>query len=483
MSAYADRGTVKVMKGHDEGMRETANTTEKKQKPLRVVMIAAALSFFGVLTETSMNVTFPTLEKTFGVSVGTVQWVTSGYLLSSSLIMLTSAFMKRRFTNRTLFIWAACLYLLGDVLCGTASWFPQLLLGRLIQAGCVGLCTPLMVNIILDVVPRARLGTYLGIANLIILIAPALGPTFGGAIVAFANWRMIFWLTVPPVLLLLLLGPRYFQQHTKTGPYAFDWARFALLAISLGGLLIGLNELGSGNWPRTLILFVISGLALWWFIRRSRTSTRHLFQLTVFKQPAFLYSWAIYLGMQFANVGLNVLLPNYVQVVFGASALLGGLVLLPGSVFNGFGQPFYGWLLDRFGGKLPLYLGDCLFTGALLAMALWGEAGGVIGMTVIYLVFAIGRSMGFSNASAYGLKHLPKNYQNDANALYNTGQQISGAIGTTVLSLVMSAIHRPGWTRAQDVAAGSKIAFAVLVLLGLGVAWLIHQLLSKTTAR
>ncbi len=168
-------------------------SSTKKSNPMVVVAIVALMSFMGVLTETSMNVTFPALMREFKVSLSTVQWVTAGYLLMAALVMLTSAYMKRRFTNRQLFVAAAILFGLGDVICGAALNFWVLLVGRLIQAGCVGLCTPLMVNIILEVVPQHKLGTYIGLANLIILIAPAMGPTFGGAVVAFASWRMIFW--------------------------------------------------------------------------------------------------------------------------------------------------------------------------------------------------------------------------------------------------------------------------------------------------
>jgi EmrB/QacA subfamily drug resistance transporter len=446
--------------------------------PLVVVAVVALMSFMGILTETSMNVTFPALMKQFNISLSTVQWVTSGYLLTAALVMLTSAYMKRRFTNRQLFIASALMFIVGDLICALAPAFWVLLLGRLIQAGCVGLCTPLMVNIILDVVPRSKLGTYLGIANLIILIAPAMGPTFGGAVVAFASWRMIFWITLPLAVILLLLGQKQIKQYTPTRRYAFDWTRFALLAIALISLIVGINALGSANNIEFIVLLLvcIAGFAL--FYKLSKTATKELFSLNVFKSPAFLYSFLPYIIVQFANIGMNVLLPNYVQDVFAASSLLGGLVLLPGSLFNGFGQPFYGWLLDHFGAKLPLYLGDIMFTIMLAALAAVGSRVGVTGVTIAYLIFAIGRSMMFSNTVAYGLKLIDKELQNDANALYNTGQQVSGAIGTTVITLMMNSVHTPGATHAQNIATGSGIVFLFLTLLGIVVFILFHKLVN-----
>ncbi len=456
-------------------------TSKTQTKPMVVVTVVALMSFLGVLTETSMNTTFPTLMKDFHVSLTAVQWVTSGYLLCAALVMLTSAFMKRRFTNRTLFTWAAALFIVGDLLCATATIFPQLLVGRLVQAGCVGFCTPLMVNIIMDVVPRSKLGTYLGLANVLILIAPALGPTFGGAITAFASWRMIFWLTLPLAVILLICGQFLIKQYTATSRYAFDWARFALLAAALTSLIIGLTAVGDGNWLLFGGLMVVLVASAIGFAKLSKTSTRALFSLTVFHQPAFLFSFLPYILLQFANVGINFLLPNYVQGVFAASSFVGGLVLLPGSIFNGLGQPLYGWLLDRFGGKVPLYTGAALFTLALGAMAGWGPRLGVVGMTLAYLVFAIGRSMAFSNSVAYGLKQMPKTLQSDANALYNTGQQVSGAMGTTVLALLMTSISRPGWHQAQIISAGSALAFGLLTASGLVIWWLFFKLLHAKT--
>jgi EmrB/QacA subfamily drug resistance transporter len=463
----------------DEGEFLMQKSSTKNAKPMLVVAIVALMSFMGVLTETSMNVTFPALMQEFKVSLSTVQWVTSGYLLMAALVMLTSSYMKKRFTNRQLFVAAAILFSIGDLICGLAFNFGILLVGRLIQAGCVGLCTPLMVNIILEVVPQHKLGTYIGLANLIILVAPALGPTFGGAVVAVTSWRMIFWSTLPVALILMLLGAKQIKQYTPTAShYAFDWTRFIILGAALVSLIVGLNDLGSGQYGIFAILMLVSiGLTIL-FVRLSKTATKALFSLAVFKQPAFLFSFLPYIMLQFANVGINFLLPNYVQDVFQATSLIGGLILLPGSLFNGFGQPIYGWMLDNFGGKLPLYLGDFLFTISLVSLALWGPQMGVLGVTIAYLVFAIGRSMAFGNSVAFGLKHIEREFQNDANALYNTGQQVTGAIGTTVLALMMGSVNRPDYTKAQNISAGSALAFILLVVFGMIIFGFFHRLVN-----
>lgn len=98
------------------------------------------------------------------------------------------------------------------------------------------------------------------------------------------------------------------------------------------------------------------------------------------------------------------MLPSYVQMVNGASSFIGGLILLPGSILNGFGQPLYGWMLDHLGGKLPLYLGNTLFFIPLVIFTIFGQHISIMNIIILYTIFAAGRSMAFGNSMAYGLK-------------------------------------------------------------------------------
>nr|WP_307725109.1 MFS transporter [Lentilactobacillus kefiri] len=425
------------------------------------------MTFMGVLTETSMNVTFPTLMKQFNISLSTVQWVTTGYLLMVALLTITSAYLKRRFTNKQLFVSAALLFITGDIMCGLAPSYWVLLVGRLIQAGCVGLTGPLMNNIILEIVPVHKLGTYMGMANLIVLVAPALGPTFGGAVVSFASWRMIFWITVPITVILLVLGLFIIKQYSSTEHYEFDWVRFGVLALGMITLLLGFNIMGQ---PGVLVKFIsymlVSAALFTTFGWLSKRSHKALFKLSVFKRPVFLFSFLPYVFLQYANIGINFMLPSYVQMVNGAAAVIGGLILLPGSIFNGLGQPIYGWMLDRFGGKLPLYLGNSLFLVPIVVMMIMGQEMSVLIITILYTIFATGRSMAFGNSMAYGLKHLPRDEQKDANAIYGTGNMLAGSLGTTIIAALMTSVHIASFSHVQNIVAGSRMAFGMLALLG-----------------
>lgn len=116
----------------------------------------------------------------------------------------------------------------------------------------------------------------MGMANLIVLVAPALGPTFGGSVVSFASWRMILWITVPVTIFLLILGIFIIKQYTPTQHYDFDWLRFGVLALGMISLLMGFNIMGQ---PGVLIKFasymVASAVLFGTFGWLSNTVTKH----------------------------------------------------------------------------------------------------------------------------------------------------------------------------------------------------------------
>lgn len=184
------------------------NNTAQKMSTRDILSIAAAaiMAFIGVLIETSMNVTFPTLIRQFNVDLSMVQWLTTGYLLVVSLIIVCSSYIKGRFKERNIFMTGVIFSIIGDLACALAPGFSVLLLGRLIQAIGTGIVLPLLFNIILERAPMEKRGVFMGLGGLIVSMAPALGPTFGGVVVNFVSWRYIFWIVLPLMIIGFVLG-------------------------------------------------------------------------------------------------------------------------------------------------------------------------------------------------------------------------------------------------------------------------------------
>ena len=167
----------------NRSMEDTEETQEDKNngefekkidaKLVLSILAAGIMSFSGVVVETAMNVTFPTLMKEFGIGTSMVQWITTGYLLILAVIIPASSYLKKRFTTKALFVTAISLFIVGTVMAAVTPVFSLLLVGRLIQGVGTGIALPLMFNIVLEQVPEDKLGFMMGLASLITAMAPA----------------------------------------------------------------------------------------------------------------------------------------------------------------------------------------------------------------------------------------------------------------------------------------------------------------------
>ena len=437
-------------------------------KLILAVVATGLLSFCGVIVETAMNITFPVLMRQFNINTATVQWMTTAYLLVVSMIVPISSFLKRRFRTRSLFVTANLLFMAGLVIDASAASFPMLVVGRLVQGLGTGIALPLMFNIILDWTPDQQRGTLMGIGTLITAIAPALGPTFGGLIVSNLGWHWIFILLVPLLIVSLVLGLFAIRQASPTTKAGFDVAGWLAIVVVFVGFTMAfsnLQRLGTQPW---LVLgwlgLGLVGLAA--FIGLTRRAKQPLINLSIFKTASFDWHLLGFFLVQINALGLAFILPNYIQLVNGKSALLAGLFVLPGAAIGAIFAPLGGRILDRFGAAKPILTGSMILAIAVALFTVLGRhlTGELILSLYILLMIGMGLTMG--NTMTSGLGQLSVAQQADGNAVFNTLQQFAGATGTSIVSAVITAVQtQASGTNAERTAWGSTVALGVLLVL------------------
>ena len=443
----------------------------EKKIDLRLILAILAsgiMTFSGIVVETAMNVTFPTLMREFAVGTSAVQWITTGYLLVLATIIPTSSYLNRRFPMKALFLAANLLFISGTVLAGAAPTFSLLLLGRIIQGVGTGIALPLMFNIILARVPEDKLGVMMGVASLIIATAPAVGPFLGGMIVQHFGWRMIFAALLPLLLASLAFGVVSIRQLRTVEKASFRWLDYLLLACAFACFIFALSAASGAGWisGRVLGLLGISALALGAFCRRSLRAAQPLLRVQVFGcAPFSLHVLAIVL-MQLIALGLGFLIPNYAQLVSGMTAFAAGCLLLPGCALGAALAPVSGRFLDRFGAAKPILLGGGIVAGAAVCFALLARDLTAALTVGIYVFYAAGIGCAMDNSMTSGLRRLPPEWNADGNAVINTLQQLAGAIGTAVVSSTVAAAQaRPGAALAEATMSGTQSAFWLLAAL------------------
>ena len=145
-------------------------------KELLAIVALSVVAFSGIMAETAMNVTFTVLSQEFNRDLNRIQWVTTLYLLAVTIMITTSAFLIKRFNSRWLWLSSVFIFLIGTLLSGFAPTLTWLLIGRILEGIAAGIAMPLVFNYVVDVVPAKYVGTYMGLASLVVGLAPSFGP-------------------------------------------------------------------------------------------------------------------------------------------------------------------------------------------------------------------------------------------------------------------------------------------------------------------
>ena len=444
-------------------------TKEKIPKHVLAAIFATGiLSFSGVIIETSMNIAFPTLMKEFNLATNTVQWLTSIYLLTISIIVPLSANLKAHFKTKKLFITANLLYLSGLIIGACAPNFEFLLLGRIVEGLGTGIALPLMFNIIMEQVPKSRVGVMMGIGNMITGIAPALGPTFGGLVVTHLGWRWIFYIMIPFILISLVLGIGGIRQKSQLREVKFDLLSMLLIAIFFIGMILGFSNLSTGNYFtfNCLGAILIALVSLGLLVYRLNRINDPVLDLNLFKNKFFAAHAIGFFLIQIISLGNAFLLPNYIQLVNGDSALIAGLVVLPAGFAGAFLAPFGGSLLDRYGARKPILIGSSFMLLELLIFTIFTSNLSNLLILFIYIFYMGGMGMMMGCVMTDALDHLEKSEVTQGNAILNTLQEFAGAVGTsTTAAFVAFAQRKTGSKGAIPTAHGTHLAYIFLLVL------------------
>lgn len=444
-------------------------TKEKIPKHVLAAIFATGiLSFSGVIIETSMNIAFPTLMKEFNLATNTVQWLTSIYLLTISIIVPLSANLKAHFKTKKLFITANLLYLSGLIIGACAPNFEFLLLGRIVEGLGTGIALPLMFNIIMEQVPKSRVGVMMGIGNMITGIAPALGPTFGGLVVTHLGWRWIFYIMIPFILISLVLGIGGIRQKSQLREVKFDLLSMLLIAIFFIGMILGFSNLSTGNYFafNCLGAILIALVSLGLLVYRSNRINDPVLDLNLFKNKFFAAHAIGFFLIQIISLGNAFLLPNYIQLVNGDSALIAGLVVLPAGFAGAFLAPFGGSFLDRYGARKPILIGSSFMLLELLIFTIFTSNLSNLLILFIYIFYMGGMGMMMGCVMTDALDHLEKSEVTQGNAILNTLQEFAGAVGTsTTAAFVAFAQRKAGSKGAIPTAHGTHLAYIFLLVL------------------
>lgn len=412
---------------------------KKWQYKWQVVASVVFGAFMIIMDATVVNVALKTLQSSFNTSISGVQWVISGYALALGVVTPMSGFLGDKYGLKRVFLWSLGLFVFGSALCALAPTIEFLIAFRVIQGLGGGAAIPLATAMLFSAFPPQERGMALGIFGIPLVVAPALGPVLGGYFVEYLDWRLIFLINLPIGGLGIWLGSQLLREQKGQGKQRFDVVGIISSFIGFGALLYGLSAGSEDGWGATnvVISLAVGVVFLLVFAVTELRRNDGLVDLRLFKNPIFTMSNVVGWVTTVAFFGAEFLLPLYLQVLRGLTALETGLLLLPLALISGVLIPFTGRLYDRIGARPLVALGFILLT-----FNTWQLSQIKLDTSIWYLGFLLvlrGAALAcvIQPVQAAALSEVAPPKLPRASSLVNASRQVFQALGVAVLATIL----------------------------------------------
>ena len=423
---------------------------------MKMVALLLSGAFLTVLNATLLTPALPTIMQDLNVTSTTVQWLTSGYALTEAVIIPLAAYLMGRFSSRRLFIGGLTLFACGSLVAACAPAFPVLLAGRVMQASATGFLMPMVFSIVLLVIPRERRGSAMGIVGLIIGFAPTIGPSLSGVLVDTVGWRAIFAIVTARAALIAVLAVKELQPYGNLSRSKFDAPSVVLSTFGLVGLLYGLSSFSSSQNHVATAALIVAGLALVGaYAWRQLHLDEPMLRLDILKVPQYRTVAIIIALFQAALIGMETIMPLYIQGVLGHSATVSGVTLLPGAVIGAFTGLLAGRLFDKHGVRRPVILGACVIVAGLAGFLTLRSDSAIVAVSAVYAIMAVGIQFTMTPVNTWGVNSLPNDAIQHAQSTSNTINQVAGSFGTALLVSIAAAATNV----VQDLTGADRVFF------------------------
>ncbi|MFC6164222.1 MFS transporter [Lactiplantibacillus dongliensis] len=422
------------------------------------------------ISQSSLSTVYPTFMQDFGISASTVQWLTTGFMLTMVVMMPISPWLLNNIGFKKLFLTVLVLFDIGSIIIYFAPSFAVMMVGRLIKAAAVGVLFPSYQSILLTITPEAKRGSTMGVAGLVMGSALASGPIISGVVLKFTDWHGLFLVFITVATILIVLSFVTIQDVMVSKPSKLDGLSIVML-LGFAGILYVVNEIGKPNvnWTFGWGLLIVSLLAVAYFTYRQFHLETPLLELRVLK--TFNYDLAIFLTAisYIALIVVTIVFPLYYQGVLKVSPFISGLSLVPGAVFLSILNPLTGKLAEKIGYKQIMLIGMSMIVVGWLILALITTKLNLATMILIAALIEGGNAFVMMPAVTLGANSLPNQLISHGTAVITTVRQILGSAGVAIATLILSNVTAAQLKAGVPTLAANLHGYHAVFLTMLGV--------------
>ena len=447
-----------------------------------------------IISSTIVNVAIPDISQHFSLGQDRAQWVTSGFMVATTVSMLTTPWLLSRYGYRSTYVMAMVLLLVGGIGGGLSTHFSLVMIARVIEGLAAGIVQPIPAVIILYAFQPHEQGRASGIFGMGVVLAPALGPSIGGLLVDWFGWRSIFFMVVPLCLASLWLAYKFVPVNAPGGAAAdrqgasLDWRGLMLGTVGTLCLLNGLVALHSGPAVEWAGLLGAAAVAMAWFIwwqRRQITQGRRpLMDLRLFRYRQFAMGSIVAFIYGTALFGSTYLLPVFMQLGLQMSPSLVGTIMLPSGIVLAITIPLVGRLADRQPTHVLVSIGLALLACSFALMLLVGLQSALWLLVVFTILGRIGLGFILPSLNLGAMRPLAKPLISQGSSAIGFVRMLGGATGVSLCGIVLEwriTAHGDSLSSAASSAARitafgeTFLMLSGLCLLALVAAWQLRE--------
>jgi DHA2 family multidrug resistance protein len=410
---------------------------------VRLVTVCAMLGvMMQALDSTISNVALPYMQGSLGASRDQVTWVLTSYIVAAAIMTAPVGWLASRFGRKNLLLVSLSGFTLASMLCGAAQNLEQMILFRLLQGMFGAAMAPLSQSILLDLYPMHKRGQVMAVFSLGVMVAPVLGPTFGGYLTDAYNWRWIFYVNLPFGAAAITGIILFFRDTHHDKALKVDWFGFGMLGIGIGALQLLLDRGTSLDWfdsPEIIIEAVVAGLGLYLFIVHLLLAQETFIRRGLFKDRNFVSSLGVIFVLSLCIFASTALLPPYLQNLGGYSVMQTGLLMGPRGVGSAISMLMVGRIVMRTDPRYIMSIGICVMLWANWEMSRWTPEIPAYWLMTTTFVQGLGTGMLYVPMSVVGYATLPAIYRTDAAAISNLIRNMGSAIGVSITSTLLAS--------------------------------------------
>ncbi|GEO24716.1 MFS transporter [Alicyclobacillus acidoterrestris] len=420
----------------------SAVQTQVKAPYLQLFIVLMG-SFMAILDTSVVNVAIPKMEVALNANTTSIQWVLTGYMLVTGIIVPTSGWLIDKFGPKKVLIAALIVFTIASALCGMSWNLSSIIFFRILQAAGGGLLQPLAQTIIYRVFPRERIGGVMGLFGVTIMAAPAFGPLLSGYFVEYSSWRLIFFVNVPIGVIATFMAMTFMHEFSHQAKASLDVIGLTFSTLGFFALLYGFNNVPDHGWGSTVVRvsIAVGVVSLICLVITELRVENPLLQLRVLKNYTYTMSLII---VSILSVALFVgifLLPLYLQNIMGYSPMRAGLFMTPAALASAVMMPISGKLFDKIGARPLGLVGLAILTVSTLGFTTLTATSTSGHIQLLYIVRSIGMGlamMPIMTAGTTALVAVAPHLVSQAAAVNNTVRQVASGLGTAILTVYMS---------------------------------------------